>query len=210
MLKKNRYKVNLQKNKPNYMGRLPVLLMMFGTFISCSKNHEGSPTPDIIPDIIEGVITEFNVTPIDINTPDKGTFFISANNSKYQVDFTAADQPGSNAILRFASDTILNDQSREFTNLGKDAIAYNPLKENDISILFHDGRRVTGTFDLNTSFGGVFGEALITQWRTPGDPAKPTQKAKDDIIKFVHRYADKDGPGPQTSPLYLSVKVSKG
>jgi hypothetical protein len=191
------------------MGRLLVLLMVLGSFISCSKNKSSSTT-DVIPDIIEGVITEFTVTPTDINTPDKGTFFISATNTRYKVDFDAAAQPASNAILRFASDTILNDQSREFANLGKDAIAYNPLKGNEISIFFNDGRRITGGFDFNTSFGGVFGEALIIQWRTPGDPGKPTQKAKDDIINFVHRYSDKDGPGPQTSPQYLSVIVSKG
>jgi hypothetical protein len=183
--------------------------MFLVSFISCSKDPVSSSTPDPIPNIIEGTVKEFTVTPIDINTPDKGTFFISYLNVIYKVDFAAIDQAGSNAILRFASDTILNDQSREFSNLGKDAIAYNPLKENNISILFHDGRRVTGLFDINTSFGGVFGEALINQWRTSGDPAKPTQKAKDDIIHFVRRYADKDGPGPQTSPLYLSAKVSK-
>src|SRR5258708_796083 len=133
------------------MHRLFVFCMVVGGFISCSKNQGGSAPPDKIPDIIEGVITEFIVTPTDINTPDRGTFFINANNRRYQVDFTAAAQSASDAILRFASDTILNDQSREFTNLGRDAIAYNPLAPNEISILFNDGRRVTGTFDINSS-----------------------------------------------------------
>lgn len=191
------------------MRRLLVLLLLLVSFISCSKSPGGSPTIDPIPDKIDGAIIDIHVTPIDINTPDKGTFFIFYLNTRYQVDFAATDQAGSNAILKFASDTILNDQSREFANLGRDAVAYNPVKENSISILFHDGKRVNGTFDLNTSFGGVFGEALISQWRTAGDPSKPNQKANDDIIRFVHRYADKDGPGSLTSPIYLSAKVSK-
>ena len=192
------------------MRRLPVLLMLVIGFFSCSKDPADSTSPDPIPDIIEGMVKEITVTPVDINTPDKGSFFISYLNTRYQVDFTATTQAGSNAILRFATDTILNDQSREFSNLGKDAISYNPLKDNNISILFHDGKRVKGFFDITTSFGGFFGEALISQWRTAGDPAKPNQKAKDDIIHFVQRYADKDGPGPQTAPLYLFVKISQG
>jgi len=193
------------------MHRFLVFFLLLGTFISCSKNEEVPPTPVVIPDFIEGVITEFNVTPLDINTPDKGTFFIftSANNTNYKVDFNAALEPVSNAILIFESDTILTDQSREFANLGKDAIAYYPVAENKISILFNDGRKVTGLFNLNTSFGGVFGEALISQWREPGNPSKPTQKAKDDIINLVQRYSDKDGPGPEKAPQYLFVKVSK-
>ncbi len=195
--------------KSDNMSRLLVLLMLLVSFISCSKDPANSSIPDPIPNLIEGAVKEFTVTPVDINTPDKGTFFIYYLNVIYKVDFDAIDQAGSNAILRFASDTILNDQSREFANLGRDAISYNPLKENSILLLFHDGKKVTGTFDLNTSFGGVFGEALINQWRTPGDPAKPTQKAKDDILHLVQRYADKDGQGPLTSPIYLSAKVSK-
>jgi hypothetical protein len=191
------------------MYRFFVLFLLLGAFISCSKKDGGSTTPVVIPDIIDGVITEFNLTPLDINTPDKGTFFISANNTIYKVDFNAAAQPASNARLIFESDTILTDQSREFANLGKDAIAYNPVADNLISIFFDDGRKVTGSFNVNTSFGGIFGEALISQWRDPSDPAKPTQKAKDDIINLVHRYSDKDGPGPETAPQYLFVKVSK-
>jgi len=193
------------------MHRFLVFFLLLGTFISCSKNEEVPPTPVVIPDFIEGVITEFNVTPLDINTPDKGTFFIftSANNTNYKVDFNAALEPVSNAILIFESDTILTDQSREFANLGKDVIAYNPVAENLISIFFQDGRKITGTFNLNTTFGGVFGEALLSQWRDPSDPAKPTQKAKDDIINLVHRYSDQDGPGPETSRQYLFVKVIK-
>lgn len=199
----------MQKNKPHYTHRFLVLFLALSTFISCSKNEVASLPPDVIPDIIDGVITEFNLTPVDINTPDKGEFFISANSTRYKVDFDAAAQSASNAILIFESDTILTDQSREFANLGPDAIAYYPVAENEITVSFNDGRRVKGLFDLNTSFGGAFGAALISQWRTPGDPTKPTQKAKDDIINLVQRYSDKDGPGPETAPQYLFVKVSK-
>jgi hypothetical protein len=199
----------LQKTKPDYMYRFLVTFLVLSIFISCSKDEEVSPAPVVIPDIINGVITEFNLTPLNITTPDKGEFFISANNTKYKVVFTATAQPQSNAILIFQSDTILTDQSREFTNLGKDAIAYYPVAANQVSISFIDGRKIDGSFDLNTSFGGVFGEAIISQWRDPGDRAKPTQKAKDDIIHLVERYADKDGPGPETAPQYLFVKVSK-
>ena len=191
------------------MYRLILLFLVLSAVISCSKDEEVSSTPVVIPDIIDGVITEFNVTPLDINTPDKGTFFISANNTNYKVDFNAVAESVSNARLIFESDTILTDQSREFANLGKDAIAYNPVAENQISIFFTDGRKISGLFDLRTSFGGVFGQALISQWRKPGDPSKPTQKAKDDIINLVKRYSDKDGPGPETAPQYLFVKVSK-
>jgi hypothetical protein len=192
------------------MYRFLMFFLLLNTFVSCSKNDDGSSTPSvIIPDVINGVVTEFNLTPIDINTPDKGTFFIYANNSIYKVDFNAVDESASNATLIFGSDTILTDQSREFANLGKDAIAYNPVAENEILILFADGRKIDGVFDSYTSFGGVFGEDLISQWRDPNDPGKPTQKAKDDIINLVQRYADKDGPGPGTAPPYLFVKVSK-
>ncbi len=191
------------------MYRFLVLFLVLSTFISCSKNEGGQPPPVVIPNIIDGVITEFNVTPLDINTPDKGTFFISANNTNYKVDFNATAQSASNAILMFASDTILIDQSREFADLGKDAIAYNPVADNQIVILFNDGRKVSGFFNFNSSFGGAFGEALISQWRDPNDPAKPTQKAKDDIIDLVQRYSDKDGPGPETAPQNLFVVVSK-
>ena len=190
------------------MFRFLMLFLVPGIFISCSKNEEGPSTPVVIPDIIDGIVTEFNVTPLDINTPDKGTFFIYAN-TNYRVDFNAADQNASNAILIFESDTILTDESREFANLGKDAIAYNPVAENRISILFHDGRKIKGSFNFNTSFGGVFGETLISQWRDPGDPARPTQKAKDDLINLVQRYRDKDGPGPETALQYLFAKVSR-
>jgi len=191
------------------MYRFLVLLPVLGGFFSCSKSEEGPPAPVVIPDIIYGVITEFNLTPINITTPDKGVFFIAAINTRYEVDFNATTNSESNAILMFESDTILTEQSREFANLGKDAIAYNPVRENQITILFNDGRKINGSFDFNTSFGGVFGEAVISQWRDPGDPAKPTQKAKDDIINLVQRYSDKDGPGPEIAPQYLFVKVFK-
>src|SRR5687767_441718 len=126
------------------MNRWLVFFLVLGAFISCTKNEDGSSTPDIIPNVINGVITEFTVTPLDINTPDKGTFFISANNTNYKVDFDAVAKAESNAILMFESDTILIDESREFANLGQDAIAYHPVAENEISILFDDGRKVDG------------------------------------------------------------------
>ena len=190
------------------MYRFLVFLLVPGCFFACSKDEIKQP-PDIIPDVINGVIAEINVTPIDINTPDKGSFFIYANNTIYKVDFDAAAQPASNAILIFESDTILNDLSREFGNLGTNVIAYNPVADNEIELFFDDGRKVKGSFDLNTSFGGVFSQALINQWRQPNDPGKPTQKAKDDIINLIQRYSDKDGPGPETAPQYLFAKVSK-
>jgi hypothetical protein len=191
------------------MYRFLVLFFILSIFISCSKNEGGTSTPDVIPTVINGSVTEFNVTPLDINTPGEGTFFIFANNTSYKVDFNAAAEAQSNARLIFASDTILTDESREFANLGKDAIAYYPVADNQIEIFFDDGRKINGLFDFNTSFGGVFGEQLISQWRNPNDPSKPTQKAKDDIINLLHRYADKDGPGPETAPEYLFVTVTK-
>ncbi|MEO6686703.1 MAG: hypothetical protein ABIN24_12095 [Dyadobacter sp.] len=190
------------------MYRFLVFFLMLSTFIACSKRESGPPTPVVIPPIFDGAITEFSLTPLDINTPDKGTFVIFANNTSYRVDFDATSQSQSNATLTFASDTILNDQSREFANLGQDAIAYFPVEDNRIVVSFTDGRRVTGLFNSNSSFGGVFGQALISQWRDTNDPSKPTQKAKEDIINLVHRYSDKDGPGPETAPLYLFAKVS--
>ena len=191
------------------MYRFLLLCLALGSFISCSKDEGNSPPPFVIPDIIIGNVAELSLAPVNITTPDKGVFFIFANNVRYQVDFNATTNAASNAVLIFASDTILTDQSTEFTNLGADAIAYNPVKENQIILVFNDGRKVTGAFDFNTSFGGVFGAATISQWRDPLDPSKPTQKAKDDIINLVHRYSDKDGPGPEVSPQYLFAKVSK-
>lgn len=190
------------------MYRLLVLLFVLNALISCSKNEAGPTPPVVIPDIINGVINEINLTPSNITTPDKGLLLISANNTIYRVVFDATDQPQSNAILYFESDTILTDDSREFANFGKDAIAYNPVAENEITINFKDGRKISGMFDPYTSFGGVFGEQLISQWRDPGDPAKPNQKAKDDIRNLIRRYSDKDGPGTDITPVYLSVTVS--
>ncbi|MEJ7679667.1 MAG: hypothetical protein WKG06_17765 [Segetibacter sp.] len=191
------------------MGRLLVLLLLLNALISCSKKEEGLLPPVVIPDIINGTINEIDVTPLNITTPDKGSLLISANNTIYKVEFNATDQSQYNAILFFESDTILTNDSREFANLGKDAIAYNPVAKNEITINFKDGRKISGMFDPGTSFGGVFGEQLISQWRDPSDPAKPNQKAKDDIINFIHLYADKDGPGSDITPIYLSVTVSK-
>jgi len=190
------------------MYRFLVFFILISTFISCSKNDGNAPPPVVIPDNLNGVITEFSLAPIDINTPDKGTFLISANNTIYKVDFNAAAESEANAILLFSNDTILTDQSRSLGNLGRDAIAYNPIRENEIFVEFNDGRKIDGLFTNYTSFGGVFGEDLINQWSDPNDPSKPTQKAKDDIINLVHRYSDKDGPGPETKPQPLLVTIS--
>lgn len=191
------------------MCRLIVILSFVASMISCAKKEDGTIPPAVIPDIINGFVTEVNVTPLNITTPDKGSFLISVNNTIYKVEFDAADEAQSNATFRFVTDTILTAQSREFANLGKDVIAYNPVAANQIEIRFNDGRKVSGQFTSYTSFGGVFGEQLISQWRDPADPSKPTQKAKDDILNFIHRYSDKDGPGADITPTYLLVTVSK-
>src|SRR5215218_604298 len=191
------------------MHRFLVFLLLITALISCSKKEEQrSLPPAVIPDIVSGSIYEFNVTPLDITTPDKGYLVILMNDVMYKVAFNATDSAQSNAVLYFASDSILTNDSREFSNRGRDAIAYYPVAENELEILFKDGRKVVGRFDANTSFGGTFGEQLIAQWRDPADPAKPTQKAKDDIQNFIHRYADKNGPDVGTTPVYLSVTVS--
>ena len=192
------------------MRHLPVLLLFLSALISCSKKEEAPPNPPVvIPDVINGVINEVNVTPVDITTPDKGSFLISSGNITYEVEFNATDDAQSNAILAFQSDTILTDRSRQFTNVGKDAVVYNPVAQNQMMIIFKDGKKISGVFDPTTTFGGVFGEQLISQWRTSNDPAKPNEKAKDDIRNFVQRYSDKDGPGSGNTPVYLLVTVSK-
>ncbi len=190
------------------MYRYLILLLTLGFLISCSKKEATTP-PVVIPNIINGTITELSVTPIDITTPDKGSVLVSMNNTIYKADFNAVQQSQSNAELLLASDTLLTNKTREIGNVGKDDIAYNPLGANEITILFNDGRKITGTFDPFTIFQGSFGESLIAQWRDPNDPAKPTQKANDDITGFIERYSDKDGPGPGLSPIYLFVTVSK-
>jgi len=192
------------------MVRHLIQFLIAGTFfISCSKDEQRQPTPDVIPDIINGTITEIDLTPVNLTTPGLGSFFIAANNTRYKVEFNAVDYAASNAILIFDNDTILTDQSREYAHLGNDAISYNPVRENVITLVFNDGRRVNGVFDSNTSFGGVFGQSVISEWRDPNVPSKPTQKAKDDIINLVHRYDDQDGPGPGVAPQYVFAKVSK-
>ena len=192
------------------MCRFLTLSLLAGSILfSCSKDEQEQPAPDEIPKVINGVITEIELTPVNLTTPGLGTFFIAANNTRYRVEFNAVDYAASNAILIFDTDTILNDLSREYANLGSDAISYNPVRENQITLSFHDGRKVTGYFDFNTSFGGVFGQSVISEWRDPSDPSKPTQKAKDDIINLVHRYDDKDGPGPEIAPQYILATVSK-
>ena len=190
------------------MYRFVVFLLLIISLISCSDKDNGLP-PVVIPDMINGPLLEVHVSPLNITTPDRASLLISMNNSIYKVEFNAVAQAQSNAILSFASDTILRDNSREFANLGRDAIAYNPVGPNEITIRFHDGRKIIGWFDPNSSFGGDFGETLISTWREPTDPAKPTPKAKDDISKFVKLYSDSNGTSPGITPVYLLVQISK-
>jgi hypothetical protein len=190
------------------MFRLLIFLFVLIATTSCSKDDKPLP-PVVIPDIITGVALELNVTPTNITTPDKGMLTVFMTNTTYRVQFDVVPQAQSNATLSFESDTILTDASREFSNFGKDAIAYNPVAANEMTIRFNDGKKVVGTFNAGTSVGGTFGEQLISQWRTPGDPVKPTQKAKDDLRNFMKLYEDMDGAGPGTSPVYLFAEVSK-
>jgi len=178
------------------------------TAASCSNKDNGQP-PFVIPDNINGPILEIMVQPINITTPDKGSLRISMNNVNYIVQFDAVPQAQSNATLSFASDTIIRDESRAVGNLGVDVVAYNPVGPNEVTIRFSNGNKIFGTFDANTSFGGTFGQALISTWATTGDPAKPNQKAKTDLSSFVKLYKDKDGTGPGTEPVYLLVTVTK-
>jgi hypothetical protein len=191
----------------NILTRVAFVVFLISA-VSCSNDDKALP-PVVIPDNINGPITEITVTPINITTPDKGSLSISMNNTVYKVQFNAVAQAQSNGSLSFASDTIIRDDSRAFANLGPDAIAYNPVGPNQIIFHLDNGKKIMGYFDTNTSFGGTFGQALIATWRDPADPAKPTPKAKSDISKFVSLYADKDGSGPGLAPVYLSVQVTK-
>lgn len=184
---------------------LPVMLFLA---LSCKKDNLSTPAV-VIPNIINGTITDIEVAPVDITTPDKGTLFIIMNGTRYKVQFNAVAQAQSNATLAFSSDSILVNDSREYANLGQDVVSYNPLSPNEVRVIFYDGRKIVGQFDFNTKFGGAFGQALISQWRDANDPSKPNQKAKEDISNFVYLYDDKDGSGPGTEPTYLSVAVSK-
>ena len=175
---------------------------------SCSESSKDLPVA-AIPDVINGVVISFTATPSNITTPDKTSFVVSMQNTRYTVTLNAVPQSQSNALVLFATDTVLVDQSREFANLGKDAVSYNPVFPNEITIRFNDGRKVFAYFDLNTDFGGSFGETLISTWRVPNDPAKPNQKARDDLKNFLLRYMDADGPGPGVSPTYFVVDVAK-
>jgi hypothetical protein len=183
----------------------PVALFLVS---ACSDKTNTLP-PVVIPDIIFGEVIDFNVTPVDITTPDKGAFSVLMNNTIYKVVFDAVDQAQSNATLAFVNDTVLIDQSREYAYLGKDIIAYNPIKENEITLTFTGGRKVSGLFVLNTNFIGTFGETLINQWRDAADLTKPNQKAKDDLRNFIKHYEDADGSGPGTDPIFLSAQVTK-
>ncbi|HKH62803.1 MAG TPA: hypothetical protein VKA49_18300 [Flavitalea sp.] len=190
------------------MFRLFVLAFVVLGLTSCSKS-DNSPSVSPIPDVINGAVISFRATPLNITTPDKSFIEVSMQNVRYMVTLNAVPQSQSNALVLFATDTVLVDDSKEFANLGKDAIAYHPVSGNEITIRFNDGRKIFAYFDFNTDFGGTFGEALISTWRVPNDPAKPTQKARDDLKNFLSRYNDADGTGPGISPTYFFVDVSK-
>ena len=210
LCKKNlrNYLYALISTKILLMSRFLVIAVIITFSISCSNKESPTP-PFVIPDKIGGPISDMFVTPLNITTRDKGFFLISMNNVVYKVQFDAVPQAQSNAVITFASDTVINSNSRAFANLGKDAISYNPVGPNSIIVHFNDARRIDGTFDNYSSFGGDFGESLIATWKEPADPAKPTQKAKDDISKFIMRYSDADGSGPGIAPVYLNVTVTK-
>lgn len=190
------------------MYRLICVVLLSG-LLSCSKDDDAPLPPEEIPNLLNGDVTTITVEPIDISTPDKANFLINVQNVLYKVTFNAVEQSASNATIVFATDSILSEFSREFADLGDDVLAYNPLKPNDITIAFTDGRKVFGQFTVGTSFGGTFGRDLIAQWRTPNDPSKPNNKAKTDLMNFVKLYEDKDGAGPETDPIYLSVTIKK-
>ena len=190
------------------MLRIIVFAFVLIGFMSCSKSNKSLPDAPI-PDVINGIVIGFSATPTNIITPGRTSIVISMNNTRYTVALNAVSQAQSNALVLFATDTVLVDESREFANLGKDVVSYNPVSANEITIRLNDGRKIFGYFDLNTDFGGEFGEALISTWRNPTDPSKPTQKAKDDLRNFLARYSDADGPGPGISPTYFFVEVSK-
>ena len=190
------------------MLRLLVFAFVIVGSISCSKSNNSLP-PAAIPDVINGIVISFTATPTNITTPGRTSIVISMNNTRYTVELNAVSQSQSNALVLFATDTVLVDDSREFANLGKDVVAYNPVSANEITIRLNDGKKIFGYFDLNTDFGGEFGEALISTWRTPTDPSKPNQKARDDLKNFLNRYSDADGSGPGISPTYFFVGVSK-
>ncbi len=185
-----------------------IFLVLLTALLSCSKD-DPEPPQVVIPDIINGTVLEINVTPADLVTPKTGFLVVSMTNTYYKVTFNAVDEAASNATILFATDSILSDDSREYANLGKDAVAYQPLKPNEVFIIFNDGRKVDAIFDVFTTFGGVFGEDVISQWREASDPTKPNKKAIDDIMELVRRYSDKDGAGPGTTPVFLKAEVSK-
>lgn len=191
------------------MHRLLFVLVALITLISCSKNNDDNDNPPIeIPDIITGFATEFSVIPQDLTTPKTGVLLVAMNNTFYKVEFAAVPQSQHNAEIVFLSDSILTADSREFANFGQDIVAYTPVHENELELIFTDGRKVTAIFDNNTFFAGTFGQTTISLWRDGTDPLKPNQKAKDDIAELMRRYSDADGAGPETTPTYLSVKVS--
>lgn len=190
------------------MYRLICVVLLSG-LLSCSKDDDTPLPSEEIPDLLNGDVTAITVEPIDITTPDKANFLINVQNVLYKVTFNAVPQAESNATIVFATDSVISEFSREFADLGDDIVAYNPLKPNDLTIAFTDGRKVFGQYTVGTSFGGTFGKDLIAQWRTPNDPSKPTDKAKTDLMNFVKRYKDKDGEGPETAPTYLSVSIKK-
>ncbi len=191
------------------MSRILIVLVVLSAFMSCNK--EDAPIPQTpIPDNIFGNVREIEVSPTDINTPDKGFMVISMQDALYKVQFNATTQAQSNATLFFENDTVLIKESREYGNFGVDAVAYNPVKPNAVIFTFSQGpKKIEGVFNANTSFGGTFGAQLISQWRKPNAPTEPTQQAFDDLMQFVGRYMDSNGNEPGITPTYLNVTVSR-
>jgi hypothetical protein len=192
------------------MYRLTIVLAAICVLVSCSKSSAPPTTITPIPDIIIGQVREIDLRPVDINTPGQAFLVISMNDALYKVQFDATSQAESNATIFFATDTILVDESREFGNFGQDVVSYNPLYANELLIEFKEGgKRVSGEFNSNTSFGGTFGRDLISQWREASVPNKPNQKAKDDLQNLVRKYMDSNGDEPGIIPTYLAVTVSR-
>jgi hypothetical protein len=187
-----------------------VCLLLALVVCSCSKDDKKDLPPAVVPDIIAGIAGDIYFDPIDVTTPDKGTFTVLMNNVSYLVTFNAVAQAESNATLSLSTDSILTGDSREIGNLGSNNVSYNPLKDNEIHINFTDPTKsISGLFDINTSLGGSFGSEVISQWRDVADPSKPNNKARADLMEFVRRYRDKDGSGPEGAPIYLAVTVKK-
>lgn len=189
------------------MYRLLFVLSLVLAMGSCSKSNDTPPvTP--VPDVINGTITDFSVTPINLNTPDKGTMLISMTGALYKVQFNVVPEAQANAKISFGTDSVLVDESRESGNFGQDVISYIPVAPNEVIFTFKEGpKKINGVFSYLTGFGGTFGSDIIASWRSPSDPSKPNAKAKEDLMNLVRRYMDSNGSEPGISPVHLAVSV---